>query len=103
MQIIELPAAFLTQTLTNMRLSDIGDNNLQRTILEGVTIQKQPIQYIFSGFFQPIDNTQPNSANAGRTIPVKWRLTDANGAPISDPNSFISVSSSATSGGCGGT
>jgi hypothetical protein len=32
-------------------------------------------------------------ANAGRTIPVKWRLVDANGIGVSDASSFVSVTS----------
>jgi hypothetical protein len=39
MQIIDLPEEFHTQILTQMRLSDNGGDNLQRTILEGVTVQ----------------------------------------------------------------
>ena len=61
------------------------------------------VQYDFSGFSQPVDNGITNLAKAGQAIPIKWRLTDGNGVPISDPNSFISVSSSATLGGCGGS
>ena len=61
------------------------------------------LHYNFAGFFQPIDNGITNSANAGQTIPIKWRLTDASGVPISDPSSFVSVTSSATPGGCGGS
>jgi hypothetical protein len=34
-----------------------------------------------------------NSAKAGQAIPVKWRITDANGAPISDPASFKDLTS----------
>lgn len=61
------------------------------------------VRYAFAGFFQPIDNNVPNSAKAGQSIPIKWRITDATGAPISDPNSFVSVTSVATPGACGGT
>jgi probable HAF family extracellular repeat protein len=60
-------------------------------------------RYNFTGFFQPVDNGITNLAKAGQTIPIKWRLTDATGAPISDPSSFVSVTSFATPGGCGGS
>ena len=53
--------------------------------------------YNFTGFSSPIDN-QPvvNKANAGQTIPVKWRITDFNGVGISDPDSFVSLTSGST-------
>jgi hypothetical protein len=41
------------------------------------------VAYGFGGFFSPVDNLPAmNVAKAGQTIPLKWRLTDANGAPI---------------------
>ena len=51
------------------------------------------VPYEFTGFAAPI-NAEPtlNSVNAGRTIPVKWRVLDA-GAPVADPASFVSVTS----------
>jgi hypothetical protein len=53
---------------------------------------------IFEGFFSPIDN-QPivNSAKAGQTVPVKWRITNAAGAAVSDPSSFKDLTSNSTS------
>ena len=39
------------------------------------------VVYNFRGFFHPIDSSLPNSAKAGQIIPIKWRLTDANGQP----------------------
>jgi hypothetical protein len=39
-----------------------------------------------------------NAAKAGQTIPVKWRLTDANGVGISDPATFVSLTSSGGAG-----
>ena len=49
---------------------------------------KLTILYNFSGFFQPVDN-QPflNIANSGRTIPIKWRLTDYYGNPVTNLSS----------------
>lgn len=53
-----------------------------------------PLTYRFEGFFSPIENPPTvNSARAGRTIPVKWRLTDKSGLPVSDPASLISIRS----------
>lgn len=37
-----------------------------------------------------------NTAKAGQTVPVQWRLTDVADAPISDPSSFVSVTSGLT-------
>jgi hypothetical protein len=48
---------------------------------------------IFTGFSQPIDMAARNIAKAGQTIPVKWRMTDANGVPVSDPASFVNLQS----------
>ena len=61
------------------------------------------VGYVITAFSAPIDNPSVvNSAKAGQAIPVKWRLTDANGVGVSDPASFVSVTSS-PSGTCGGT
>jgi len=64
---------------------------------DGNHIQKfaPPLKkYTFEGFFSPIENTPTvNKANAGQAIPVKWRITDKNGLPISDPASFINITS----------
>jgi hypothetical protein len=52
----------------------------------------------FTGFFQPIDNLPVvNKAKAGQTIAVKWRVTDGEGIGISDPASFVSLTSGSTS------
>jgi serine protease AprX len=43
------------------------------------------ILYKFTGFSQPVDDGNVlNVANAGRVIPLKWRLTDANGTPVTN-------------------
>jgi hypothetical protein len=52
------------------------------------------VPYTFDGFFSPIENTPVvNQAKAGQTVPVKWRIVDKNGLPISDPASFVSLTS----------
>ena len=55
------------------------------------------VGYVISGFLQPIDNSPTvNQANAGQTIPVKWRITDHDGSGISDRASFVSITSGST-------
>jgi hypothetical protein len=55
-------------------------------------------EYGFGGFSAPVDAPPlVNSAKAGQTIPVKWRITDADGVPISDPASFVSITSRGSS------
>lgn len=51
--------------------------------------------YLITGFFQPVDNLPtPNVAKAGRAIPLKWRLTDVRGAPVTTLTSVsVTVSS----------
>ncbi len=52
------------------------------------------VGYAFQGFFQPIDNLPTvNSAKAGQTIPVKWRITDYFGVGVANPASFSSITS----------
>jgi hypothetical protein len=51
------------------------------------------VPYVMTGFFAPIDMPQANvvvwnSAQAGQTVPVKWRLTQ-NGVAVADPSSFL--------------
>lgn len=41
------------------------------------------VLYNFTGFFSPVDNPPTmNTAKAGQAIPLKWRITDANGNPV---------------------
>jgi hypothetical protein len=56
----------------------------------------------FAGFFAPIDNHTANSAKAGQAVPVKWRLTTADGTPVSDPGTFVSLSSQSAGVACAG-
>ena len=64
--------------------------------------QPLPAPYVLTGFFAPLNMGVSNTAKAGQAIPVKWRLVDGSGAPVADPGSFISLTSTATAGGCGG-
>ena len=62
---------------------------------DGIGDACDPLTYVFEGFSKPIKNNRINKVKAGRSIPVKWRLTDLAGAPITDPSSFVSITSSA--------
>lgn len=43
------------------------------------------VAFQFSGFLAPVDNLPIiNIARAGQVIPLKWRLTDANGSPVTN-------------------
>ena len=64
------------------------------------SVLKQDVQYTFAGFFAPVDNLPVvNSAKAAQAIPVKWRLSDFAGAGVSDPESFLGLTSYVV--GCG--
>jgi hypothetical protein len=55
---------------------------------------KYATTYAVHAFAAPIDNPPVNNvATAGRTIAVKWRLTDGAGTPVSDPSTFVGVTS----------
>jgi len=43
------------------------------------------VTFLFTGFTSPVDNPPVmNIAKAGQAVPLKWRITDANGNPITD-------------------
>jgi hypothetical protein len=52
--------------------------------------------YGIAGFLNPIKMDALNTAQAGRTVPIIWRLTDDTGQPVSDPNIFAGVRSFTT-------
>jgi PKD repeat protein len=50
------------------------------------------VGFVFTGFFAPVDNLPVvNAGNAGRTIPIKWRLADGQGRPITALSSFVDL------------
>lgn len=43
-----------------------------------------------TAFDRPVDRNVTNVAKAGRTLPVKWRVT-LDGVPVSDPSHFVGL------------
>jgi hypothetical protein len=85
-----------TLTLTTRDLGNVGlGGPLIDTDTIGITVAATT--FTFQGFFKPIDMSTPslvvwNTVKAGQPVPVKWLLT-MNGAPVSDPASFVGLSS----------
>jgi hypothetical protein len=51
--------------------------------------------YNFGGFEPPVDSLPAlNTANSGQAIPLKWRITDAAGNPVTDLASVVVVAAS---------
>jgi hypothetical protein len=81
-----LPATSCQLTFTTVGTKNLtatygGDGNFKTSVSSPATTIT--VKYNFSGFFAPVD--RPNMMNvskAGQAIPLKWRLTDATGAPI---------------------
>jgi hypothetical protein len=73
---------------------DDGSPCTENDVCTNGTCAGTPKPDIFFGFFNPVDNPPNlNMSNSGQTIPVKWRITDACGVPVSDPLSFKSLTS----------
>lgn len=54
------------------------------------------VQYQFHGFFEPVDNLPTvNVGKAGRTFPLKWRLTDGLGRLVTTLDSVVDIRESA--------
>jgi len=67
-----------TKTLTATYSGDSNFNGSQ-------DIEAHEVHYVFLGFFPPIDMYPVvNTVKGGSTVPVKWRLLDANGGYITD-------------------
>jgi hypothetical protein len=43
-----------------------------------------PAGFSFIGFFAPISNDAINTVKAGQAVPLKWRLLDAEGQPVTN-------------------
>lgn len=53
-----------------------------------------PCGWTVTGFLPPVDMDKVlNVAQAGRVVPLMWRIVDGDGVPVSDPSSFVKIAS----------
>ena len=66
--------------------SSVGAKTVACTDSAGNSAEvKYNVIYNFTGFSQPVDNLPAlNTANSGQAIPLKWRITDVNGNPVTN-------------------
>jgi hypothetical protein len=87
---VSLGASATSPVTASCTFATIGPKTIQVTVTDddgGYDVETHNIlvKYNFDGFYAPVD--RPNTMNvskAGQAIPLKWRLTDANGTPVSD-------------------
>ena len=59
---------------------------------DGIGDACDPKTYVFAGFFTPLKEPGTvNAMNAGRSVPLEWRLQNLDGTPVSDPASFTQL------------
>ena len=76
-----------TQSCGMVNTSSVGIKSVTCTAADNAgntatATRSYTVGYAFSGFFSPVDAGGLNVAQAGQAIPLKFRLTDAGGAPI---------------------
>ena len=100
---VSLGASAASPLTTSCTFATIGPKTIQVKVTDDdgeydVETHNILVKYNFDGFYAPVD--RPNTMNvskAGQAIPLKWRLTDANGAPVSD---VVAVTIRAKDQGC---
>ncbi len=87
---VSLGASSISPFNSACTFATIGAKTIQVKVTDddgGYAVQTHNIlvKYNFDGFYAPVD--RPNTMNvskAGQAIPLKWRLTDANGVAVSN-------------------
>jgi hypothetical protein len=65
-----------------------GGNNAYAAAAQ--VTQSVKVDYRYTGFLDPVANNGVlNVATAGQSIPLKWRLTDAGGVPVTTLRSVV--------------
>lgn len=82
------------------RATDLAGNTAETTIWIEVE-EEAATGYVFSGFQSPVNPEALNMAKAGQAIPLKFRVTDSTGSPVSDLTQ-VSVRSAGVACGIGG-
>jgi hypothetical protein len=77
---------FPLSNFTNLTTVRLGAGASTNTVaVDNLILDVVEAGYNFEGFAGPVDSPPTlNIAKAGQTIPLKWRLTDASGSPVTD-------------------
>ena len=90
--------AVLGEQSFSVQATDAAGNTAERA--HRYHVQPPPPQYVFDGFLAPLVNAPlVNRGQAGRTFPVKFRLTNAAGVSIGDAAAIVAIT--VTPGACG--
>jgi hypothetical protein len=71
-------------TLTIQPHELTGSDALEPATISVTVTSSSVSLYSFEGFGSPVANDLLNSVKAGQTVPLRWRLLDPTGAPVTD-------------------
>jgi hypothetical protein len=95
-----------TQSCAAVNTSTVGPHTVTCTATDNAgntatATASYQVVYGFTGFTAPVDNPPVvNLTKAGQTVPLKWRLTDANSAPVTNLTTVtVTVTTTSCTGG----
>ena len=83
---VPISAAMLGSQSVAISVADAAGNVATKNCPYTVGVQ-------FVGFEAPVSTVAINVVKGGQAVPLKWRTVDALGSPVSDPASFVSITS----------